>query len=108
MNELIHAETKTPTNRSYLPSIKTTPVWADSLTAGPGRDTRTYSGGLKFPLGLWKEAETKSFVYKVGNTTDTGSQGRIYAPRGARRLNQTLSSNARVELDAGAAHPKRL
>ena len=37
----------------------------------PGRDTRTYSGGLKFPLGLWKEAETKSFVYKVWDTTET-------------------------------------
>lgn len=31
----------------------------------PNRDTRTYSGGLKFPLGLWKEGETKKFVYKV-------------------------------------------
>jgi hypothetical protein len=37
----------------------------------PGRDTRTYSGGLKFPLGLWKEGETKSFVYKVWDTTET-------------------------------------
>ncbi len=31
----------------------------------PGRETRTYSGGLKFPLGFWKEGETKKFVYKV-------------------------------------------
>ena len=37
----------------------------------PGRDTRTYSGGLKFPLGLWKEDEIKSFVYKVWGTTET-------------------------------------
>ena len=37
----------------------------------PRRDTRTYSGGLKFPLGLWKEGETKSFVYKVWDTTET-------------------------------------
>lgn len=37
----------------------------------PGRDMRTYSGGLKFPLGLWKEGETKSFVYKVWDTTET-------------------------------------
>jgi hypothetical protein len=37
----------------------------------PGRDTRTYSGGLKFPLGLWKENETKSFVYKVWDTSET-------------------------------------
>jgi hypothetical protein len=31
----------------------------------PNRDTRTYSGGLKFPLGLWKEGETRKFAYKV-------------------------------------------
>ena len=31
----------------------------------PNQDTRTFSGGLKFPLGLWKEGETKKFVYKV-------------------------------------------
>ena len=37
----------------------------------PGRDTRTYSGGLKFPLGLWKESETKSIVYKVWDTSET-------------------------------------
>ena len=37
----------------------------------PGRDTRTYSGGLKFPLGLWKEGESKSFVYKVWNSRET-------------------------------------
>ena len=37
----------------------------------PGRDTRTYSGGLKFPLGLWKEGESKSFVYKVWDTSET-------------------------------------
>jgi len=34
----------------------------------PGRDTRTYSGGLKFPLGLWKEDESKWFLYKVWDT----------------------------------------
>ena len=37
----------------------------------PGRDTRTYSGGLKFPLGLWKEGESKWFVYKVWDTRET-------------------------------------
>jgi len=37
----------------------------------PGRDTRTYSGGLKFPLGLWKEGESKSFTYKVWDTSVT-------------------------------------
>lgn len=37
----------------------------------PGRDTRTYSGGLKFPLGLWKEGESKSFVYKVWDSRET-------------------------------------
>jgi hypothetical protein len=37
----------------------------------PGRDTRTYSGGLKFPLGLWKEGEAKSFTYKVWDTSET-------------------------------------
>ena len=37
----------------------------------PGRDTRTYSGGLKFPLGLWKEGESKSFTYKVWDTSET-------------------------------------
>jgi hypothetical protein len=31
----------------------------------PNRDTRTSSCGLKFPLGLWKEGETKKFEYKV-------------------------------------------
>jgi hypothetical protein len=37
----------------------------------PGRDTRTYSGGLKFPLGLWKEGETRRFVYRVWAQTET-------------------------------------
>jgi hypothetical protein len=37
----------------------------------PGRDTRTYSGGLKFPLGLWKEGETKRFFYKVWDSGET-------------------------------------
>jgi hypothetical protein len=37
----------------------------------PGRDPRTYSGGLKFPLGLWKEAETKWFVYRVSDSRET-------------------------------------
>ncbi len=37
----------------------------------PGRDTRTYSGGLKFSLGLWKEGESKTFTYKVWDTTVT-------------------------------------
>jgi hypothetical protein len=31
----------------------------------PGRDLRTSSGGLKFPLGTWKEGETRRFAYKV-------------------------------------------
>ena len=31
----------------------------------PNQDTRTFSGGLKFPLGLWKEGQTKKFVYKI-------------------------------------------
>jgi len=31
----------------------------------PGRDTRTSSGVMKFPLGLWKDGETKKFAYKV-------------------------------------------
>ena len=31
----------------------------------PNQDTRTSSGGLKFPLGLWKEGETKKHVYKI-------------------------------------------
>lgn len=26
--------------------------------------TRMFSGGLKFPLGVWKEGETRKFVYK--------------------------------------------
>ena len=37
----------------------------------PGRDTRTYSGGLKFPLGLWKEGKSKWFLYKVWDTRET-------------------------------------
>lgn len=37
----------------------------------PGRDTRTYSGGLKFPLGLWREGETKSFLYKVWDSRES-------------------------------------
>ena len=31
----------------------------------PNQDTRTSSGGLKFPLGLWKEGETRKHVYKI-------------------------------------------
>jgi hypothetical protein len=31
----------------------------------PGRDGRLSSGGLKFPLGLCKEGETRKFVYQV-------------------------------------------
>ena len=31
----------------------------------PNQDTRTFSGGLKFPLGWWKEGESKKFPYKV-------------------------------------------
>lgn len=31
----------------------------------PGRDLRTSSGGLKFPLGAWKEGETRKFAYKI-------------------------------------------
>lgn len=31
----------------------------------PERDGRLSSGGLKFPLGLWKEGETRKFVYQV-------------------------------------------
>lgn len=31
----------------------------------PNQNTRTFSGGLKFPLGLWKEGETKKFRYRV-------------------------------------------
>ena len=30
----------------------------------PGLGTRTFSGGLKFPLGVWKEGETRKFSYK--------------------------------------------
>jgi len=37
----------------------------------PGRDTRTYSGGLKFPLGLWKEGETKLFSYKIWDSDES-------------------------------------
>ena len=32
--------------------------------ARPGLGTRTFSGGLKFPLGTWKEGETRMFLYK--------------------------------------------
>jgi len=30
----------------------------------PDLGTRTFSGGLKFPLGLWKEGETRNFAYR--------------------------------------------
>src|SRR5713226_1628334 len=30
----------------------------------PDLGTRTFSGGLKFPLGVWKEGETRKFLYK--------------------------------------------
>jgi hypothetical protein len=33
--------------------------------ARPGLGTRMFSGGLKFPIGIWKEGETRNFVYKV-------------------------------------------
>jgi hypothetical protein len=32
--------------------------------ARPGLGTRMFSGGLKFPLGYWKEGETRKFMYK--------------------------------------------
>jgi hypothetical protein len=32
--------------------------------ARPGLGTRMFSGGLKFPLGYWKEGETRKFVYR--------------------------------------------
>jgi hypothetical protein len=32
--------------------------------ARPGLGTRMFSGGLKFPLGTWKEDETRKFLYK--------------------------------------------
>jgi hypothetical protein len=31
----------------------------------PGRDGRLSSGGLKFPLGLWKEGEKRKYAYQV-------------------------------------------
>jgi hypothetical protein len=31
----------------------------------PNRDTRTSLGGLKFPLGLWKQGESKKLEYKI-------------------------------------------
>jgi len=31
--------------------------------ARPGLGTRMFSGGLKFPLGRWKEGETRKFLY---------------------------------------------
>jgi hypothetical protein len=37
----------------------------------PGRDGRLSSGGLKFPLGLWKEGETRKFVYQVWQSRET-------------------------------------
>jgi hypothetical protein len=32
--------------------------------ARPGLGTRMFSGGLKFPLGVWKEGETRKLLYK--------------------------------------------
>lgn len=32
--------------------------------ARPGLGTRLFSGGLKFPLGYWKEGETRKLLYK--------------------------------------------
>lgn len=32
--------------------------------ARPGLGTRMFSGGLKFPLGQWKEGETRKFLHK--------------------------------------------
>ena len=40
----------------------------------PGRDTRTSSGGLKFPVGFWRDGETKSFTYKVWDTSREGQR----------------------------------
>jgi len=37
----------------------------------PGRDGRLSSGGLKFPLGLWKEGETRKFVYQVWQSRES-------------------------------------
>ncbi len=32
--------------------------------ARPGLGTRMFSGGLKFPLGYWKEGKTRNFLYE--------------------------------------------
>ena len=32
--------------------------------ARPVLGTRTFSGGLKFPLGAWRDGETRKFIYK--------------------------------------------
>ena len=37
----------------------------------PGRDGRLSSGGLKFPLGYWKEGETRKFVYQVWQSKES-------------------------------------
>ena len=37
----------------------------------PGRDGRLSSGRLKFPLGLWKEGETRKFVYQVWQSRES-------------------------------------
>ena len=39
----------------------------------PHRDTRTSSGGLKFPLGRWRERETRALHYRVWDSSkETG------------------------------------
>jgi hypothetical protein len=37
----------------------------------PGRDGRLSSGGLKFPLGYWKDRETRRFVYQVWQSRES-------------------------------------
>lgn len=56
----------------------------------PGRDTRTSSGGLKFPVGLWKEGETRRFVYKVWD----GREGERVESITIRRIDFTFEGTA--------------
>jgi hypothetical protein len=64
----------------------------------PGRDGRLSSGGLKFPLGLWKEGETRKFIYQVWQSRNQKGSNR--SPFKNRFCLSDQSALPRISLDS--------